>query len=165
MLRTLPDTPERDQQELTLQIALGIALITTKGWSAPEVERVYYRARELCQQVGESGQIFWVLMGLWVFHLIRADLLAASGLGEQTLTLAQHLHDPVLLIPGHYARAWSLFVLGESHPAQEHWKRVIAQYHLDDHRIYAELYSVDFGVGARTVPHLLFGVWDTQTKR
>jgi predicted ATPase len=39
LLKTLPDTPERTQQELTLQITLGVPLIHTKGYAAPEVER------------------------------------------------------------------------------------------------------------------------------
>jgi len=53
VLKTLPDTPERTQHELTLQIALGAPLIATKGWATPEVESAYTRARELCRQVGK----------------------------------------------------------------------------------------------------------------
>ena len=47
VLATLPDTPERAQQELDLQIALGPALMATRGYAAPEVEGVYTRARQL----------------------------------------------------------------------------------------------------------------------
>ena len=54
LLKTLPDTPERAQQELTLQLAWATALMATRGYAAPEVERAYARARELCQQVGET---------------------------------------------------------------------------------------------------------------
>src|SRR5439155_15127624 len=56
VLKTLPDTPERTQQELVLQTTLGPALLATKGYAAPEVGRVYARAQELCQQVGETPQ-------------------------------------------------------------------------------------------------------------
>src|SRR5262249_56636764 len=35
LLKTLPDTPGRAQQELALQIALGAPLQATKGWGAP----------------------------------------------------------------------------------------------------------------------------------
>ncbi len=73
MLKTLPDTPERTQQELTLQLALGAALMATKGYAAPEVEKVYTRARELCQQIGETPQLFPVLCGLWAFYSVRAE--------------------------------------------------------------------------------------------
>ena len=49
LLKTLPDTPVRDQQELTLQSAVGVPLAAIKGFAAPEVEKAYARARELCQ--------------------------------------------------------------------------------------------------------------------
>ena len=42
--------------------------MATKGYAAPEVEHAYTRARELCQQVGETPQLFPVLWGLWVFY-------------------------------------------------------------------------------------------------
>ena len=58
VLKTLPDTPERAQQELDLQTALGPALMAPRGLAAPEVEYAYARARELCQQVGETPQLF-----------------------------------------------------------------------------------------------------------
>ena len=63
LLKTLPDTPERTQQELVLQTTLGLALMATQGLAAPEVEQAYARARELCQQVGETPQLFPVLLG------------------------------------------------------------------------------------------------------
>ena len=53
LLTTLPESRARSQQELVVQMTLGIALGATKGQTAPEVERLYTRARELCEQVGE----------------------------------------------------------------------------------------------------------------
>ncbi len=35
---------------------------------------VYMRARELCQQLGETPDISQVLWGLWTFHILRAEL-------------------------------------------------------------------------------------------
>src|SRR5207249_4173942 len=98
LLKTLPDTPERLQQELTLQIALGVSLIATKGWAAPEVEQAYSRARQLCQQVGEIPQLLSVVYGLWVFYYIRGELQTARELAEQLLTLAQRVQDPSPLL-------------------------------------------------------------------
>src|SRR5262249_10254344 len=68
LLETLPGTPERVQQELILQTALGVPLLATKGFGAPEVERVYARARELCRQVEDTSQLLSVLWGLWWFY-------------------------------------------------------------------------------------------------
>ena len=54
LLNTLPDTRERAQQELLLHLTLGVPLQATRGYSSPEVKATYTRARELCQQVGET---------------------------------------------------------------------------------------------------------------
>src|SRR5262249_9242085 len=96
LLKTLPDTPERVEQELMLQIALGSPLQATKGFAAPEVERVYARARELCQQRGESPQLFSVLLGLCAFYVVRGELQTAHELGKQLLSLAQSQPDLTL---------------------------------------------------------------------
>ena len=69
LLTTLPETPEHTQQALTLHIALGAALLVTKGQAAPEVEYAYTQARALCQQVGETPELVPVLFGLWRFYI------------------------------------------------------------------------------------------------
>ena len=61
LLQTLPDSQERSQQELALHVALGVPLSATKGWAAPEVGNIYMRAQELCEQVGETPELFPVL--------------------------------------------------------------------------------------------------------
>ena len=68
LLKTLPETPEHTQQAVTLHIALGAALLMTKGHAAPEVEHAYTQARALCQQVGETPELVPVLFGLWRFY-------------------------------------------------------------------------------------------------
>ena len=101
VLKTLPETPERNQQELTLQLALGAPLLMIKGHAAPEVEHAYTRAQELCQQVGDSPQLFSALVGLWRFYLNRARLQTARELAEQCFALAQRVQDPALLQEAH----------------------------------------------------------------
>jgi predicted ATPase len=91
VLRALPEPLEDVQHELTLQIALLTALRATKGFAAPEVGQVCTRARELCQQVGESPQLLEVLLGLSGFYLVRGELHTALTLGEECRSLAQRL--------------------------------------------------------------------------
>jgi predicted ATPase len=141
LLKTLPDTPERAQQELTLQLALGAPLMVIKGQAAPEVERAYTRARELCQQVGETPQLFPALWGLWMFYFLRAELQTARELGEQLLGLAQGVQDPVLLLEGHHALWTALFLLGELAPARTHFEQGTALYNLQQHRSLAFAYG------------------------
>ena len=73
LLKTLPDTPERAQQELLLHLTLGVPLQATRGFVAPEVGNAYARARELCQHVGDTPQLFPVLRGLTYVHIVRAE--------------------------------------------------------------------------------------------
>ena len=61
--RTLPSTPERAQRELELLIPRGATLGEVKGWAMPERGRVFERARELCQQVGDTPRLIRVLDG------------------------------------------------------------------------------------------------------
>jgi DNA-binding winged helix-turn-helix (wHTH) protein/predicted ATPase len=89
LLATLPETAARAQQELDLQIALGPALIATKGQAALEVEQTYARARLLCAQVSDAPQVFSILRGLCVFYRNRGALRTARELGDQLVRLAQ----------------------------------------------------------------------------
>src|SRR5262249_29235169 len=147
LLKTLPDTPERARQELILQIALGVPLTATRSWGAPEVEQTYSRARELCQQVGETPQLFQVLYGLWLYYEVRAELQTAHELGEQCLKLAQSVQDPALLLVAHFTLGLTLFWLGELALAREHFEQGIALYDLRQHRSLAFVYgSFDPGV-------------------
>jgi predicted ATPase len=98
LLKTLPDTPERTQDELTLQITLGTAVMATKGYAALEVGKAYARARELCEQVGDSLQLFPVLRGLLHFHLNQGELQKARELGEQLLRLAHDRQEAKALL-------------------------------------------------------------------
>ncbi|MBI3246697.1 MAG: AAA family ATPase [Deltaproteobacteria bacterium] len=146
LLRTLPDTLKRTQQELTLQTTLGPALIATKGFGAPEVEKTYSRARELCRQVGETPQLFLVLRGLWAFYNTRAELQTAGELGEQFLSLAQGVQDPALLLEAHRALGRNLFDRGELLLARAHLEQGIALYDPLQHGSHAFLYGYDPGV-------------------
>ena len=95
LLHTLPDTQERAAQELRMQVSLGVSLIAAQGYAAPDVEQVYKRARELCQQTGAGEQLYAVLGGLWQFHVVRAEYETVRTLGEQILAHAHEKQDPV----------------------------------------------------------------------
>ena len=82
----MSDTPERSQQELVLQVALGAPLTATKGWGAPVVEIVYLRARELCEQMGDTPELFPTLWGLYAFYVVRMEHKTSRGQKKTTNT-------------------------------------------------------------------------------
>jgi tetratricopeptide (TPR) repeat protein len=146
LLKIFPDTPERTQQELTLQLALGVPLQAAKGIAAPEVGKVYIRALELCRQGGEIPQLFSGLVGLRRFYLLRAELRTAYELGEQLLSLAQKEQDSLLLLEAYYTIGFTLLCLGEFNSAQEHLEQGIALYDAQQHHSHALSYGYDPGV-------------------
>jgi predicted ATPase len=76
VLQTLPDTVERSEHELALQLMLGPAMGRTKGYASPETGGAFARAWELGQQVGKPPQLLVALGGLyecWVVSLSCCD--------------------------------------------------------------------------------------------
>src|SRR5262249_37868715 len=152
LLPTLPESRARSQQELGVQMTLGMALRATKGTGAPEVERMYIHARALCERVGELPQLFRVLWGLYSVYLAREEQQMQQALGEQLLRLAERLYDPDLLLEAHHALWATLFEGGELAAAQPHLEQGMRLYDPQRHRAHAALYSGhDPGVCCRNV--------------
>ena len=128
-----PGRPERTQQELTLQVLLGAALTATQGYAAPEVARTYARARELCERVGDTTQLFPVLLGLGRFYLVRGEFQTARDIGAQLLTMADATRDTVPLLAAHNALGVVSFYAGEFEAALAHLERGIALYDPEAH--------------------------------
>ena len=134
LLKTMPESPERFQQELTLLLALGTPLTDTKGFASPEVSGIYSRARELCRHVGGVRQLFPVLWGMWLFYNARAEHHVAREIGEECHRLAESAGDTELLIAAHHARGVTLAFLGDVSASQEHLEQAVALYDPNRHR-------------------------------
>ena len=146
LLETLPATPQHLQRELDMHIALGASLIATKGPAAPEVAHTYLRAQHLCAHLDDPHQLFPILRGLWNYYLVRAELQRAQALGEQLLTLAQHVQDSAMLVVARYALGVTLFHLGAVASARTHFTQGIALYDPTQYRPSTFLYGEDVGV-------------------
>jgi DNA-binding winged helix-turn-helix (wHTH) protein/predicted ATPase len=157
LLKTLPPTTKRTQQELMLQISLGAPLAAAVGYAAPEVEKVYGRARELCRQTGGNPQRFSALYGLWRFYLLRGQLEAARELAQQLLALGQKAKDPALLLTAHLALGAVLFHRGNFAAARTRLSRGIALYNSRQHRSLAFLHGQDPGVAY--LAHSAWALW------
>jgi predicted ATPase len=151
LLETIPATPERDQRELHLHIALGVPLVLIKGHASPEVEATYARARELCEPAyaGDIPQRFQALMGLRRYYLARGELGTAQDLGEELLTLAQSEQDPTHLSRAHMMHADTLDSLGEFAQVLDQCQQGLAVYDPRQSRSHIFLFGNDTGVGCQ----------------
>ena len=111
LLTTLPETRERSQQELGVQMTLGMALRATKGFGGPGSGTGCTPAPASCVSrwgsrrsssacCGDSGGVI----------ALRGEYQTMQALGEQLLSLAQRLQDPDLLLEAHHA-LWTSLVL------------------------------------------------------
>jgi predicted ATPase/DNA-binding winged helix-turn-helix (wHTH) protein len=149
LLRGQPETPERAEQEVALQIALGGPLMAVKGRGAPEVEQAYTRAQELCQQIGDTPQLFPVVWGLFLFRRSRGEIDRAHEFATRLLALARATTDPGLLIEAHHALWATRFARGELQAVGDHVAQALALYDPDRHASLAAVYgNHDAGVCA-----------------
>ena len=141
LLRAQPNTPERAEQEVALQIALGGPLMAIKGRGAPEVEQTYTRAQDLCRQIADSPQIFPAVWGLFLFHRSRGEIDRAHGFAERLLALARVGDDPALLVQAHHSLWATRFARGELMPVGEHVGQALALYDADRDASLAAVYG------------------------
>jgi tetratricopeptide (TPR) repeat protein len=153
-LRSLPETPERDRQELLLQIILGGALQVTKGYAVEETGQAYQRAQQLCQRLGEVPGSFRALGGLWFFHVARLDLRTARQLGEELLRLAQRKQDPVQLLQAHWALGMTTGHQGEYTLALEYLRAAMPLFDPAQHCAPGCLYGPEPGTACHA-----FAAW------
>jgi len=85
----LPEGPARKQQEVVLQMMKGIALRSTSGWATPQIEGVFTRARQLCQEMDDPPELIPVLWATTLFLLIRGDLIACRERGDELMRQAE----------------------------------------------------------------------------
>jgi class 3 adenylate cyclase/predicted ATPase len=113
LLSDLPDGAVRWEQELDLQIALGHALMATKGMAAPEPGEAYARARELCEQLNRPWQLGPVLVGQWVFRLGRGELEQAEHHAEEMRDLGKARNDAMWIFYGSEVSGVTCSLLGK----------------------------------------------------
>ena len=152
LVETLPDTPQRVETEFALQMAIGGPLAATKGYAAPEVERTYLRARELCERLGRSSELFPVLRGLWNCYFTRGELLRGADLAERLAVLAEEQGRSLQRALAHRSLGSTWFFLGRFSEAREQLDQAIAfdeAVGSGNRRAYISLYADSPGVIGR----------------
>lgn len=123
VLQKLPESPDRARQEVRLQFALGISLQPTEGFAAPTVVEAYRRARELSHVEIEVASRSPLLWGLWSFHILRGEHIAAFEIGTELGQLAENQVDPLISLPAHHSLGYSYMMLGDPASAWGHLGR------------------------------------------
>ena len=135
LLPELPETRERHERELKIQMALGPAVVANRGFADANVGRAYARAWELCQLLEDSAHLPLVLRGMELFHYVRGELNKAREFAKQLLDLAEQKQDPALLVGSCQALGQTLFQLGDLIAARRTVEQGIALFDPARHRL------------------------------
>jgi tetratricopeptide (TPR) repeat protein len=145
LLHTLPESPQRDQQELRLQIGLGASLKVARGAWAPEVAQAYGHVLSLSQDLGDAPERFQALAGLQAFYR-NYELTRALELGEDLLAHAKRTGERSQLLVAHSSLGMALYYHGQLTEALLHEEEAIALYDPIEHRSLESVYTQNPGI-------------------
>jgi class 3 adenylate cyclase/tetratricopeptide (TPR) repeat protein len=140
-LQQLPESPQTLREALDIRIALGPCLGTIHGHGAPQKEASYVAARELCLRLDNRPRLVPALWGLWHVSFNRGLYREARDLGEELLSLARELGDPVFLLEAHHSLWTTLYGSGDLEAAELHLQEGLSQYDPERHRADASIYG------------------------
>jgi class 3 adenylate cyclase/tetratricopeptide (TPR) repeat protein len=126
VLSTVPESPDRAQAELPLQIGLGHVVEVNHGFGSAVQEKVYQRARQIAQQLGDSPQFFFILLGLWSVTNSRSELNASQELTNEMVRIAEREGASMTLVWAYTAQALQTYGNG-NFPAVGDWYRKIQE--------------------------------------
>ncbi len=127
LLEDLPGGVQRDTRELRLLLALAPLYRITRGWTAPELERVIDRALVLCDTVGTDEQHAEALYGLESILVVQAKLEQVRLASEELGALLERTPRAAPPMSGMMA-AGALLHLGRLRESNEAFERMIADY-------------------------------------
>jgi class 3 adenylate cyclase/tetratricopeptide (TPR) repeat protein len=89
----------RDRLEIELLTSLGLALISTRGYSSIEVQNVYMRAQQLCERFGDVP--LRVLYGMWISYFVSSDVRGVNRLAPFLQRIIETSTDAEALVVAH----------------------------------------------------------------
>jgi class 3 adenylate cyclase len=134
LLKDLPRSEDHMRRELGIQIALGSGHVAAHGFAARATGDAYRRASELCEELGETRELFPVLYGLCLYHLYAAQLPDAKSAAERLLELADASGDRGLLFFAHRAAGVAALPAGDFSQARFHLEQALTIWDQGLHR-------------------------------
>jgi predicted ATPase len=129
-LAALPDTPDRQRQELEFYSALGAIYQVLIATAAREAGDAYGRARELWERLGSPPEFLQALYGQARYHRFRGEFDLAQRVAENLLRLGNERDASAALVLGHSSLGVNLMFVGQFAPSRSHLEKALALYEL-----------------------------------
>lgn len=149
LLKTMPDSAERTRQEIELSLALGVPLLSLKGYTDPAVQDIYDRARLLCQDIEAGPELGMALFWLASYYSTRGELETGLGLAQRMLDVAEKIGaDELHIVLAQVMIGLPLFHMGRFNEAQLHFQQAAAAYNPVKHQALAYRIGQDPGIAS-----------------
>jgi len=125
-LALLPDTPDRQRQELEFYNAVGAVHQVFIATVAQETGDAFGRARELWERLGSPPEFVQALYGQSRYHKFRAEFDLAQRLAEDLLRLGNERDASAALVLGHSAFGGNLMFVGQFVRSRSHLEKALA---------------------------------------
>ncbi|MBR1166548.1 AAA family ATPase [Bradyrhizobium liaoningense] len=156
-LKSNPQGPERDRQELALQTAIGGPLIAIHGYTAPQLGTAFSRAHALCYELDDTDALFSTLSGKFIFHFVRGDLAAMQSLVAEAQRAAERTGHTALELAAHRLAALTAMHSGDFLTARSELETILSRYQPEEHRPPPVHYVHD--PKASALPYLAIVLW------
>ena len=122
----LPDSAERTDRLIFLNLRLGASLLVAEDYADPAVQATFERCRELAERADALPPLLVALAGLHTYHAARAELADTGRIVPRILELAERLPLPQAIVVAHTCAAWSEWSRGALAAACAHGEWAIA---------------------------------------
>ena len=153
LLRSSPESPERERASIEHLRMLVTAVGASKGWSHPEVLEIAEELRQRCTDAGDVEGRSWALFLIIYYLGNRPDFRSQVPLLTESLKLAEASGNPLLLMAAHWSHLYYIWA-GEPARALEHLEQAAS---LLNEEI-AERYLRLTGFDARAILPMWIGV-------
>ncbi len=145
LLAAVPESGDRSQRELEMELARGACLVAVEGYAHDDTGRTFGRAQELSRKTDEMSLKARALVGLSYFNFARGNFDTTIELAREIVELGNEAGEPPIEMVGQTAFGFPLLHQGRFNAALEHFDRAISLYDPSRARSRAVTYGHDFG--------------------
>ncbi len=112
-LQSIPASQQSDKLEYQMNVPLGIATLSIKGYAAPELGDIYERRMHLCQELNDPmGQLHanWA-MASW--RIVRDEIEVSLEIGARMMKMAREMNDAGALMEALFIQGIAQFYHGD----------------------------------------------------
>ena len=113
LLEQLPKGPARDLCEYRLNVPFGIASLSLRGYSSPELGQLYERRYELCAQMNDDMGRLHAIWASASWRIVRGELELSQELAERITALAEQIDDDGARMEAYFIAQIVAFYRGE----------------------------------------------------